>query len=304
MISLNCDELKFSRQLGILDQEKISCLKLKLLGCDESILSFLVQLDQLGACRFGKGRVVVEKKPDITFKINLMKGFTSINGSPDWNKVADHFCEKGLNVQFNSIGDETSLILKNINQKFEDEKCDYFLIHGAGSAVLTANLGSDNNYNSGSITTNVTVEKANQTISIGALPENQPLKDFNSIPLSASSSSNAPIVASLAQGSAASLSGGVGSYSLVSIQQTGIVTITFTTDDSNNPNYKTVSTTLSINVVKSNQSVSYSNNPPSQITYSENLSITLGASASSGLAPEYAIVSGDNASLTLDQSQL
>lgn len=135
MISLNCDELKFSRQLGILDQEKISCLKLKLSGCDESILSFLVQLDQLGACRFGKGRVVVEKKPDITFKINLMKGFTSINGSPDWNKVADHFCEKGLNVQFNSIGDETSLILKNINQKFEDEKCDYFLIHGAGSAV-------------------------------------------------------------------------------------------------------------------------------------------------------------------------
>ena len=170
-------------------------------------------------------------------------------------------------------------------------------INGAGSVVLTANLGLDNNYNSGSISTNVTVEKANQTISIGALPENQPLKDFNSIPLSASSSSNAPIVVSLAQGSAASLSGGVGSYSLVSIQQTGIVTITFTTDDSNNPNYKTVSTTLSINVVKSNQSVSYSNNPPSQITYSENLSITLGASASSGLAPEYAIVSGDNASL-------
>lgn len=135
MISLNCDELKFSRQLGILDQEKISCLKLKLLGCDESILSFLVQLDQLGACRFGKGRVVVEKKPDITFKINLMKGFTSINGSPNWNEVADHFCEQGLNVQFNSIGDETSLILKNINQEFEDEKCDYFLIHGAGSAV-------------------------------------------------------------------------------------------------------------------------------------------------------------------------
>ena len=170
-------------------------------------------------------------------------------------------------------------------------------INGAGSVVLTANLASDNNYNSGSITTNITVEKANQTISIGALPENQPLKDFNSIPLSASSSSNAPIVVTLAQGSAASLSGGVGSYSLVSIQQTGIVTITFTTDDSNNPNYKTVSTTLSINVVKSHQSVSYSNNPPSQITYSENLSITLGASASSGLAPEYAIVSGDNASL-------
>ena len=135
-------------------------------------------------------------------------------------------------------------------------------INGAGSVVLTANLASDNNYNSGSITTNITVEKANQTISIGALPENQPLKDFNSIPLSASSSSNAPIVVTLAQGSAASLSGGVGNYSLVSIQQTGIVTITFTTDDSNNPNYKTVSSTLSINVIKSNQSISYSTSPP------------------------------------------
>ena len=142
-------------------------------------------------------------------------------------------------------------------------------INGAGTAVITASLSANDNYNAGSISTTLTVNKANQTITIGALPENQPLKDFNSIPLSASSSSNAPIVVTLAQGSAASLSGGVGNYSLVSIQQTGIVTITFTTDDSNNPNYKTISSTLSINVIKSNQSITYSTSPPDQVTYSE-----------------------------------
>ena len=88
-----------------------------------------------------------------------------------------------------------------------------------------------------------------------------------------------------------------GNYSLVSIQQTGIVTITFTTDDSNNPNYKTVSSTLSINVIKSNQSISYSTSPPDQVTYSENLSITLGAVASSGLPLTYSVVSGANGTL-------
>ena len=170
-------------------------------------------------------------------------------------------------------------------------------INGAGTAVITASLSANDNYNAGSISTTLTVNKANQTITIGALPENQPLKDFNSIPLSASSSSNAPIVVTLAQGSAASLSGGVGNYSLVSIQQTGIVTITFTTDDSNNPNYKTVSSTLSINVIKSNQSISYSTSPPDQVTYSENLSITLGAVASSGLPLTYSLVSGANGTL-------
>ena len=170
-------------------------------------------------------------------------------------------------------------------------------INGAGTAVITASLSANDNYNAGSISTTLTVNKANQTITIGALPDNQPLKDFNSIPLSASSSSNAPIVVTLAQGSAASLSGGVGNYSLVSIQQTGIVTITFTTDDSNNPNYKTVSSTLSINVIKSNQSISYSTSPPDQVTYSENLSITLGAVASSGSPVTYSLVSGANGTL-------
>ena len=92
------------------------------------------------------------------------------------------------------------------------------------------------------------------------LVDNQPLKDFNSIFLK-SSSSNAPIVVTCPRiGSSLS---GVGNYSLVSIQQTGIVTI-FTTDDiiirttkrsSNSINYV-------INLIK----VSLYTSPPDQVT--------------------------------------
>ena len=126
----------------------------------------------------------------------------------------------------------------------------------AGQTSITATLSADNNYNSGTISTSFVVNKKNQTITVGALPTTKPLKDFTSIPITASSSSGSPIIISLSAGSAASVSGTVGNYELVSIQQTGLVTITFTTDDSGNPNYNSATTTVVIDVVKTNQNIS------------------------------------------------
>ena len=167
----------------------------------------------------------------------------------------------------------------------------------AGVVTITANLAADNNYNTASITTTIIVNKKDQSITVGALPTSQPLKDFSSIPITASASSGSPVVVALAAGSAATISGTVGNYELVSIQQTGIVTITFTTDDTNNPNYNTTSTTVVVDVVKTNQNISFTSQPPTQLSYTESLTLTLAAAASSSLPVSYTLISGNNAVL-------
>jgi gliding motility-associated-like protein len=167
----------------------------------------------------------------------------------------------------------------------------------AGVVTITANLAADSNYNTASITTSITVNKKDQSITVGALPTSQPLKDFSSISITASASSGSPVVVALAAGSAATISGTVGNYELVSIQQTGIVTITFTTDDTNNPNYNTTSTTVVVDVVKTNQNISFTSQPPTQLSYTESLTLTLAAAASSSLPVSYTLISGNNAAL-------
>ena len=67
---------------------------------------------------------------------------------------------------------------------------------------------------------------------------------------------------SLANGSAASLNGAPGNYSLVSIQQTGLVTITFFVSENSSENYKAATVTLVVDVVKVNQNISLNTAPP------------------------------------------
>gem|GEM_PF-5284272 len=167
----------------------------------------------------------------------------------------------------------------------------------SGVVTLTASLSGDNNYQSKAVTTTLTINKASQVITISGLPQSQALKDFASIPLSAVSSSGAPVIITLAPGSSATLSGTIGNYALVSIQQTGIVSITFTTDDTANPNYTTATTTASFDVVKTNQTISFNNEPSSQISYTNSLTLDLEATSSAGLTVSYTLISGTNASL-------
>ena len=167
----------------------------------------------------------------------------------------------------------------------------------SGVVTLTASLSGDNNYQSKAVTTTLTINKASQVITISGLPQSQALKDFASIPLSAVSSSGAPVIITLAPGSSATLSGTIGNYALVSIQQTGIVSLTFTTHDTANPNYTTATTTASFDVVKTNQTISFNNEPSSQISYTNSLTLDLGATSSAGLTVSYTLISGTNASL-------
>ena len=169
-------------------------------------------------------------------------------------------------------------------------------INQAGSVIISATLPADNNFNATVVSTTLNINKSSQTISIGSLPTTLPLKDFNTISLLSSSTSGTPVNISLANGSAATLNGTPGNYNLQSIQQTGLVTITFYVDENSSVNYSSASVVLVVDVVKVNQNITFDSSPTNYFNYSENLSIPIQASASSSLPLSYNLISG-NASL-------
>ncbi len=169
-------------------------------------------------------------------------------------------------------------------------------ISSTGTVTLFADISGDDKYNAKTVTATLIVEKSNQSIIVEPLPNEKPLKDFTSLTVSATSTSGTPVTISLVSGSAASLSGSVGNYSLNNINQTGLVTITFTVPESRN--YYSATVTAVIDVVKTNQSITVSPVAPTFIYYQENLVYTINAFSDSSLAVTYGLVSGTNATLS------
>ena len=169
-------------------------------------------------------------------------------------------------------------------------------ISSTGTVTLFADISGDDKYNARTVTATLIVEKSNQSIIVEPLPNEKPLKDFTSLTVSATSTSGTPVTISLASGSAASLSGSIGNYSLNNINQTGLVTITFTVPESRN--YYSATVTAVIDVVKTNQSITVSPVAPTFIYYQENLVYTINAFSDSSLAVTYGLVSGTNATLS------
>jgi gliding motility-associated-like protein len=164
---------------------------------------------------------------------------------------------------------------------------------GAGSVVLTAHLAADNNFDSATVTTSLFIDKSNQSIIVGTIPITKPLKDFSVFPISAvASPSGAPVYIELDPGSAATLSGTVGNYELVSINSTGLVTITFKTIAADHPNYNPASTVFLMDVIKSNQNITIDPALNYVLYYSENFTYTISATSDSGLPIDYNYVSG------------
>ena len=177
-------------------------------------------------------------------------------------------------------------------------------INSVGTVTLFADISADENYNATTVTVTLVVKKANQSILVEPFPLIKPLKDFSSFTVSATSTSGAPVIISLASGSAASLSGSVGNYSLININQTGLVTITFTTDTSAHPNHNSATVTLVIDVVKTNQNIILIPTPPLLIYYEENLTYKINAFSDSSLNLDYRLISGTNAILNGDTLEI
>ena len=157
---------------------------------------------------------------------------------------------------------------------------------GSFTVIGTIN---DSNY-SGSVTNIFVVNKASQVITIAPMANSFPLKDLTNVVVSASSDSALPVTLSLDANSVAVLSGATsnGAGLLNNIQQTGNVYLR--ASQTGNGNYEAApDATLTINVEKSNQSITF-NTLPAQVF--NNAPFSLSASASSTLAVSYTVASG------------
>ena len=96
---------------------------------------------------------------------------------------------------------------------------------------------------------------------------------------------------------AATLSGTLDNYELVSIQQTGIVTLTFTVSES--VNYSSASKTLTFDVIKSNQEIVIPYDFATLLTFTETLTLDVSVvSATSSLTVSSSISAENNATYT------
>ncbi len=179
---------------------------------------------------------------------------------------------------------------------------DLVSINYAGTVVITATQAETDNYSAATTSMTLTILKAVQSIAVDAIPTTQPLKDFDTIAVGATANSGADVAIALADGSAATLSGTIGNYSLVNIGSTGVVEIIYTAPETNRYLAATVSQVM--DVVKVGQNITFDVATP--IAYTEDLTIDLTASVDSGLTPELTLVSGpatlSGSTLTVSQT--
>ena len=152
-----------------------------------------------------------------------------------------------------------------------------------GRIALYADFEESDLYEFKRVSVYLNVRKSSQVIIPSDLPIEKPLKDFTSIPISATSTSGAPVYIEVAEGSAATISGSLGNYSLVTNSQTGIVSITYFTVENDHPNYQVATHNSYLDVVKLNQNISFNPEPPTEIRYANNLEFTINASSDSNL---------------------
>ena len=171
-----------------------------------------------------------------------------------------------------------------------------------GRIALYADFEESDKYEFKRVSVYLTVRKSSQVIIPSDLPIEKPLKDFTSIPISATSTSGAPVYIEVAEGSAATISGSLGNYSLVTNSQTGIVSITYFTVENDHPNYLPATHNSYLDIVKLNQNISFSPEPPLEVRYSDNLELTINASSDSNLTVN--ISKSDSGSSNLTDNKL
>ncbi|MGY8966298.1 MAG: gliding motility-associated C-terminal domain-containing protein, partial [Flavobacteriales bacterium] len=154
-----------------------------------------------------------------------------------------------------------------------------------GRVLLSARFEGSDYYQDAVIQVEFDILKDNQVIIPSELPNETPLRDFISIPipLSATSTSGAPVYIKVEEGSAANLSGTLGNYELITNSQTGIVSITYFTVENDHPNYYPAALHFSLDVVKLNQNITFNPEPALEVPYSENLEISINAISDSNL---------------------
>jgi len=220
-------------------------------------------------------------KANITAKAVILGAFPDIYkiyGDPDFVLIKPTSNSPGL-FQFTSSNPAVATISGNV-----------VTIIGAGIATITAFQEASDGYTSSSVSAMLTVAKANQILTLNPLPTPLPLNQFigTPLPISAVSSAGLEVSITLGSESPATLSFADGKYNLTTTYSAGIVVINL--DQPGNANYNSAHLSLSFDVTKGNQTITF--DELASLTYSPDLNIRLTATASSGLPVVFKVISG------------
>jgi len=213
--------------------------------------------------------------------------FTATYGDPDFE------------ITTNNLGDNpnhtSEYVFSSLDTAIASISSTTVTINKAGVVTLTATLAEDDRYLAGNVTTTLTVGKAHQEITVTGIPVTTALVSFTTIPVVATATSSDSVQLSVT--GAATLSGTLNNYELVSIQQTGIVTLTFTVSES--VNYSSASKTLTFDVIKSNQEIVIPYDFATLLTFTATLTLDVSVvSATSSLTVSSSISAENNATYT------
>ena len=155
-------------------------------------------------------------------------------------------------------------------------------ITGAGSIVVTASQGGDGEYNPApDVSRTITVNKANQTITFAAIPNQTFANPAPVLALTPTSSSGLAVTLTVT-GPATWIQTAPSSYSLT---LTGAGTVTVAASQSGDDNYNAATNVVrTFTVAKGSQTITF---PPVPAQTFGNPPVTLAATASSGLAVSY-----------------
>jgi gliding motility-associated-like protein len=215
--------------------------------------------------------------------------FTATYGDPDFEITTENL---GDNPNHTS-----EYVFSSLDTAIASISSTTVTINKAGVVTLTATLAEDDRYTAGIVTTTLTIDRATQEITVTGLPVSVTLVSLreNPVPISATSTSSESV--QITAVGAASVSGTLNNYELVSIDLTGIVTLTFTVPQTTN--YNTATKTISIDVEKSNQEITIPDDFPTLLTYTSTLTLDLSVvSATSSLTVSSSISAENNATYT------
>ncbi len=237
--------------------------------------------------------------------INVTKVSPVLSDFPDINKV---FGEPNFQINPPTTASDGvfSYASDNSTVASVDPSSGVITINQAGTATITASQAATDNFNAASITATLTVTKADQQILVGQLPDEKtilqlvgPGGDNSPISISATATSGLDVTISLPAGSIGSLSGTPGSYQLDSVSGPGNLVIDFSIASSTN--YNAASKSITLDVSKRTQTITFSPAMPVSATYNENLVIPITATAPASAPMAFNVVSGP---ATLSNGQL
>ena len=130
---------KWHRQSGLVDQSSISKMKMSIGGDGESILALLIQLNQLGSSRIGKGLIIINHNLLDIVQYPLLKGFLDIKATKyecSWKDIQLYFQKEGMNIEFRDSSMNTDIWVGYPKSIESNKFPKFWLIHGNGKALI------------------------------------------------------------------------------------------------------------------------------------------------------------------------